>query len=200
LHRFSSSGCGKPPCVRRPQCYNKRNGRCPHINRDRHNNESRGTQHVSLRRPPTRAARSGDPTGARRRARRGRTARSHQARGRGPQCGVSAFRQPLGDPASGPIRHGRQFFDIEGGRAGPVFGQRRAIAQHDGDRFADIAARGRELTILPQIRTSTSRHRRGARFAPDSSLEEAVTSEPVSEMGIRNNARFRGVCSTVTAA
>ena len=105
--------------------------------------------------------------------RRGRTARSHQARGRGPQCGVSAFRQPLGDPASGPIRHGRQFFDIEGGRAGPVFGQRRAIAQHDGDRFADIAARGRELTILPQIRTSTSRHRRGARFAPDSSLEQA---------------------------
>ena len=71
--------------------------------------------------------------------RRGRTARSHQARGRGPQCGVSAFRQPLGDPASGPIRHGRQFFDIEGGRAGPVFGQRRAIAQHDGDRFADVA-------------------------------------------------------------
>jgi hypothetical protein len=34
----------------------------------------------------------------------------------------------------------------------------------------------------------------------DSPLEEAVRSEPVSETGFRNNARFRGVYSTVTAA
>jgi adenine-specific DNA methylase len=35
-------------------------------------------------------------------------------------------------------------------------------------------------------------------FAPDSTVEEAVRSEPVSKMDFRNNARFRGVYSTVT--
>jgi hypothetical protein len=37
-------------------------------------------------------------------------------------------------------------------------------------------------------------------FAADSPLEEAVRSEPVSEMGFANNARFRGVYNIVTAA
>ena len=53
-----------------------------------------------------------------RRTRRGRAARSHQARRRGPQCGVSAFRQPMGAFASGPLGRlvgaGRR----DGGRAG----------------------------------------------------------------------------------
>ena len=46
--------------------------------------------------------------------------------------------QNFASPGNLPIRHGRQFFDIERDRAGPVFGQRRAIAQYDGDRLADI--------------------------------------------------------------
>src|ERR1700747_1447991 len=36
------------------------------------------------------------------------------------------------------------------------------------------------------------------RFVADSPLEEAVRSEPVSEMDLRDNARFRGVYRIVT--
>ena len=39
-----------------------------------------------------------------------------------------------------------------------------------------------------------------ARFVGDSPLEEAVSSEPVSEIGISDNARFREVYSTFTGS
>ena len=47
----------------------------------------------------------------------------------------------------------RQLFDIEGDRADPVLGQRRAVGQHDRDRLADIAhAVGRDHWLQEALR------------------------------------------------
>jgi hypothetical protein len=72
-------------------------------------------------------------------------------------------------PGNVPIRDGRQLFDIEGDRADPVLGQRRAVTQHDGERLADIAhAVGCDDWLQEALRAGQGQKtQRDARHGPD---------------------------------
>ena len=84
-------------------------------------------------------------------------------------CAGFFKQQDFVSPGNVAIRHGRQLFDIEGDRADPVLGQRRAVTQHDGDRLADIAhAVGRDHWLQEALRAGQGQKtQRDARHCPD---------------------------------
>jgi hypothetical protein len=63
----------------------------------------------------------------------------------------------------------RQLFDIKDDRADPVLGERRAVAQHDGERLADNSARGRLQSLAARSAACRQRQKtqRDARHGPD---------------------------------
>jgi len=68
-----------------------------------------------------------------------------------------------------PIRDGRQLCNIEGDCADPILRQRRAVAQHDGERLADIAhAVGCNHWLQEALRARQGQKtQRDARHGPD---------------------------------
>ncbi len=84
-------------------------------------------------------------------------------------CAGFLKQQDVASPGSPPMRNRRQLLDIECDRTEPVLGQRRAVAQHDRDRLADIAhAVGRDYRLQKPLGPGQGQKaQRDARHGPD---------------------------------